>query len=761
MTGRLTVVPAAGVAAVFVAGIACAQDSISAAGGLPGDALDAYRTAGPSFQVRDYVVDLAPITSSWGRRYAVGPVAKASRSAAGATTFNHLLGAQAASNRFGQGPVIRPSYLAWAAAGQGINPLANAPPTDDGTGRFGPIDTSSLHASRFGVAFMEFGAGPDAVFGSGDDENSIIAAAVAFQARRLDRLLVSRVVAAANRAGPAAGSASTGSFGLGAVDESGIVHLLADGQATVAPDRLRNRCLVRVAAPARDAGVVNVLRHAAGAAAADDAGGTSIVFESGSSSATVLSTPSMIPASIAGRPVMFAADFASNYVHEVGPGATVPTRAHLPGPGASTRGNVSYTAGAFAPLAAGAGAGTGALLMRAAGDARTRAVAFFSLRPDGSVGAVRQALLPAAAGGIVDPTDGFDPAVAFPTGAAHEFTSYQSQVPFRGGNGQVALVVLPGGDLLGAALVSASGGGGTLPQSPHGYIAVVRISAATGVEAWTIAAHTGDAAGAAGGRSKAILGDFGPDGVPGTGDPGEEDGEVDAAPIGRIALRSEVFPASLGGPSLSAPAVDRAGNIYFLATVALNAAGGPLADRTVALLRANLDQAAGGYRLELLARSGDIIAGPNSRRHYRLELPGPADLDSADSGAPWSGSIVQDLLPGVDGASIAYGDPASLGALVVRARAVYDANGDGQFVDPSGPGAGGPDEAYNVALLLMPSFRPGDFNRDGVVNPTDVAVFVNRWFTELGGGWIADWDGDGAVLPADVAAFVTDWVGSL
>lgn len=53
---------------------------------------------------------------------------------------------------------------------------------------------------------------------------------------------------------------------------------------------------------------------------------------------------------------------------------------------------------------------------------------------------------------------------------------------------------------------------------------------------------------------------------------------------------------------------------------------------------------------------------------------------------------------------------------------------------------------------------PGDFNRDGLVNPADIAGFINAW---LVADPAADFDGDGAVLPADVAVFVNAWFTSL
>lgn len=57
---------------------------------------------------------------------------------------------------------------------------------------------------------------------------------------------------------------------------------------------------------------------------------------------------------------------------------------------------------------------------------------------------------------------------------------------------------------------------------------------------------------------------------------------------------------------------------------------------------------------------------------------------------------------------------------------------------------------------------PADFDGNGQVQPSDVALFVSTWFTGLQAGTLAgDFDGNGAVEPADVAAFVTAWFAAL
>jgi len=282
---------------------------------------------------------------------------------------------------------------------------------------------------------------------------------------------------------------------------------------------------------------------------------------------------------------------------------------------------------------------------------------------------------------------------------------------------------------------------------------------ATGAVTWSIAAHTGSTAS---GTGKIIKGDFGDDGTPGTGDSGEGDGMVDTGPnafIGRIVRYAEVFAGATTGPSISSPAMDTYGNLYFLATVSLKKPAGP--KLTTALLRANFSDATSAFELEELAEIGDVIAGQNSALNYQIQFLSTADADSTDSGSIWAGNIVQDLSPAVNPAGITYGSPLTLGALVIRCRIVYDRNGDGLFSDPTAAGnAGSPDQAFNVALVIMPgdAHNPADFNGDGVVNPDDLSDYINCFFNEPPCPG-ADFNGDGLVNPDDLSDFINAFFG--
>ncbi|MCA3003847.1 MAG: hypothetical protein LW650_12000 [Planctomycetaceae bacterium] len=701
---------------------AMGQDSVSTTGGLPGDAVSSYSTGATSGQRRDYVVDLTVRTSSWGSRYQFGPVAKSSLSTANpsAQFFNHLVGATAASNRFtGVQNLLRPTYFGWRTAGQGVNTARNQFPADDGSGLYGEVDASQILGQSFGFAFMEFGGGWNTVFGDGDDENNVIGGTVGFTPRNNGRLYVSRVVAATNRANANQATLSNASMGLGGVDEAGNVHLLADGFSVAGgDDPLTTRRHIRVDTTLRSVSVNNQLRGSAGPA---DTAATRTLL----SSTTNQTTPTMIPTLIAGRPVLLAADFANALQAETTANTVTATTAHL-GAGVSARGPLSYTSWTFARTRNGtADAGTAAVLSRGPSATKTRSVSAFGVNTNGSLDGLLRVEMPTGIGELEDRDDGFSPLAAHGSLGNQEFTNYGSQVCFRGGNGPVALTVLPGsGDLLLAAGVSATGTAAGTPQSMDNYIAVARVNAQTGLTSWTIAAHTGGPNGAAG-NSKAIYGMVG----------------GNMAQIGEIAKYNEVYTGATSGPSISAPAMDRFGNVYFISTIQLESQPQPI--RTVGLLRANFDPSTNAYRLELLAQLGDVVAGRNSQRNWQIQFISPADADSVDSGGLWHSSIVQDLSAAVNASSVSYGSPMSLGALLFRAKIVYDFNNDGSFIDPSAPGgAGSPDQAYNAVIAVTPRIAGADVAQigggagpDGSVTGDDYIAFINAFAS---GDLIAD-----------------------
>jgi hypothetical protein len=750
MRSTMCVVLAAGTVCAVSVGVAVGQDSVSVGNGLPGDAVSQF-TAGAGSgneQVNNYVVDLVDRPSSWGKRYRVGPLAKAS--VAGSGFFNHLVATQAVSSTLTTGPFLRSSYDSWAAAGQGVSFINNTPGVDDGSGRFGPRSTAGFTGGQFAVAMLEFGGGPNGAFGDGDDENNIVTSVVNFQQSDPRRLYVSRVNTAIGKPSGAGGNTSTATMGLGSVDAAGSVHLLADGYGLTASGAVSDKRLFRVNATQRVTTQTNQLSNSGGS----DATATRN-FVVGQTTQT---TPAMIPASVAGRPVMLGVNFAGDYLFEGTAGALTAVPNFLAA-GAQPRGPLAYHPVSFARTALGGSTGgTIGVLSRANGATRTRGISLLGVNINGSLDSQLRIELPTTSGAISDPTDGFFPAAAAGYGnlANQEFANYAGQVCFRGGNGPVAMTVLPNGDLLVAATVAGTGTASSVPASMESYIAVARVDAATGAATWVVAAHTGNTGGAANGSSKVIRGDFGDDGTPGTSDNGEGDGQVDTGPsafIGRLARASEALPGVTNGPSLSSPAMDRLGNLYFLAHTQLKrASGGPVFRQS--LIRANFDSATNRFELEEMLTVGDVVAGANSGLNYQVQFMGLADADSADSGAVWSGNIVQDFLPGVNGAALGYADPRSLAALVVRCKVVYDRNNDGTFADPTVAGnAGSPDQGYNVAFIVMPpTGSRADFNNDGVVNPDDLADFIACFFTQPCPE--ADFDQSGGIDPDDLADYI-------
>ena len=720
----LAVVFAAG-GSLGMAGQASAQDSTAPTNGLPGDAVNAYGVS-PSRQVLNFVVDLTPKSSSWLNKYAVGPAVKASKSNAGGY-FDLLMASQAVSNRFSTGPLFQTgAYSLWNAAGQGANPDSNTTPASSVTG-------ASHVGQQFGVAFLEYGSGQDGLLGDGDDENNIIGSIINFQYRNPNRLLVSRIVGLVNKTSASANG--TASFGLGGVDEAGNIHVYGDSFGMTVPQRLSQRELIRSKLSLRNAAnLPTVAQSGTGDPSATDTVRVTT---------TSMTVPGIISSNVtggSGRPVMLASDFASNYVYESGINTTTTTMSYLPGSAGSPRGSVSFVPQVYGPVnTSGTDVGTVGTLVRTNSNTQTRGLQIFGVKSTGAPDGQTQITLPTTASAMVDPTDNFTPGTTFSPITAHEFTNYASQASFRGGASQVAMTVLSGGDLLVAALVSETGGGSTVPQGQDNYLAVARVPAAGGTPNWLVAAHTGNSQGSAGGLSKAILGRSVTNGPLTT--------------IGRLARYTEVYGSASTGPSISSPALDRAGNIYFMATIALNNGSGGTTFST-GLLRGNYISATGGYQLELITSLGDVYAGQNSATNYQIQFMGVADADSVDSGTIFSGNIVQDVAAGVNLATKPYGSPFTLGALVFHAKIVYDVNGDGVYADPSGAGAGStsPDQAYNVAMVVMPQIKPGDFNRDGAKTVQDIFDFLTAWFAGNG-----DYNGSGATTIQDIFDFLGDW----
>ncbi|MBX3358167.1 MAG: hypothetical protein KF745_07045 [Phycisphaeraceae bacterium] len=68
---------------------------------------------------------------------------------------------------------------------------------------------------------------------------------------------------------------------------------------------------------------------------------------------------------------------------------------------------------------------------------------------------------------------------------------------------------------------------------------------------------------------------------------------------------------------------------------------------------------------------------------------------------------------------------------------------------------------YGTVEIGTPSCPP-DWDHNGVVEPVDIAAFINDWFTSVSFGGVAgDWDNNGVVEPADIAGFINAWFNAV
>ncbi len=706
-----------------LAGTAAAQDSVSrnanGGSGLPGDALAAW---GSINQRSPYVLDLASFETASGVLFGIGPLGKSSRLSA--NRFSAINGTSVLSSD--QRTDINLSALTfarWTQPGGGLNISENN--TALNTSISGPTNATLLSAAW--LDFEDTLSGTTPVFA-----NQLIGAQLAFDPTQPSRFYITRVVAAANAT--SATATDTAQFGIGSVDASGNLVFRADSFGSAASTNLisgdnyfRTRLDLR-----------NTSNNIISQSGATDAASTTRIL---SASNVLHTTPSLIPASLAGRSVLVGSDFAGNLRSETSTGIITSSTLHRPGT-LDHRGPLAVFA---RPVLPGASVATGLTLTRStSGAGSVDSFSLFGLDASGTVTQARTISLPAT---LSDPCDPFSWNIA---GSA--LRGYDSQVSFRGGNGPAAI----GLDAAGRALVAGVAYSGSTPDpiNPYNAIVVARFNptSPTSPVAWTLAAWV-DPAGSSG---KPIFGDYGTDGTPNTNDAGEGDGIIDATPIGRLAAMTETALGSTG-PSISSPAFDAAGNLYFIATTSLNRRDGQaiVQDRVASLIRAIYDPANLCYQLDLVARVGQTFAGQNSGRIYRIAELHVADSDSVSSAALWSGSTTARAWNNADTSALDPAAPQHLGGLVISARLEYDTDNDGDFEDPSlfGGNPASTDEAYNVVLLVanvtpLAPVGPAcdyDFNQDENVDLLDAQqmaqVFVGTLTPEA--NWLSgDLNGD-------------------
>ena len=646
--------------ALAFSGTLAAQDSVSITGCLPGDAVDLWADGAAlngSDQVNSYVVDSAAILTSWGNDFSIAPLAKSSKG--NSSFFNNLLGSQAMSRDVrGAHPFADDQYMLWNGPGLGVN----NDPTLNQAGTM--IDMSNRRGAQFGAAFREFGSTDNGIFALG-----VVTTVVNVDPTDTSRLYVKRVQSLTNSCDDIS---DLSTFGLGGVDADGNTAIRADGFGVVnggcGGTALSGNNIYMVDALARDASVRSV---AESTGTLSDGPATNWLVQN---SGTTHTTPTVIPGSVTGSgPIYVGADFNNGYVRGTTSANVTSDQSHFGASTVATRGNLSYTTDNFAPL--GSSGGLGAMLATLTGfPYPTDSLNIFGVDTAGAVTGAATYTLPAV---VTDNSTGFSNLAG-----TNLFDHFHSQVPYQGGNGGVALRVDALGNLLAAA--AADHPSDTGPTHDGNYIAVLKVDP-FGTTSWTMAGYNDPNTG----TGKPIL---------------NAPSSIGGFPIGQMIPRSVL---GLGGPSVSAPMIDSAGNVWFISTIELTFT----AQFTTGLIRAVYDPVTFSYELELVLTVGDIFPGMNSGRNWMLTDLRIADSNSVDSATTWSGNMSDEAYLGYDKSNFVPIDPRSLGGLVLQGRALYDADNDGSFVEDCSIN-GGTDEEYRV-LLYIGSDRSSGYEYHG------------------------------------------------
>ncbi len=627
-------------------GASLAQDSVSIVGCYPGDAVSPWDDASAMFgseQSNTYVVDMTPILSSWGYDFGLAPIAKTGKSSLG--FFNSLMGAHGVSRHvLSMRKFDATTYYVWQGQGYGVNndPSLNMPGT--------ALDATNLRGTQFAAAFREMGTTD-----GGTDHNGVVTAIVNLDPSNTSRLYVHRIQTALGSCDPYTELAS---MGMGAVDAEGNTVLRADNNNITTggcgDTIISGNNVYIVDATNRNFAMRNVLS------------GTGNLLDPITKwlvalSATTHACPTLMPATVnGGLPMYMGGDFSNQFVRGTSAATLIIDTTHLPTGITQTRGNMSYSSRNSALLSSTYGMGA-SLAYGPTGNADT--IVLFGMGASGVVSGKMALTLPAT---VVDNATGFINLGPGP----NKFDHYHSQVAFQGGSGNVALGVDALGNILLAAEVDHPTDTG--PTHSGNYIAVARVSA-SGVS-WTMAGYNDNFS-----AGKPILN--GPSGSGGV-------------PIGQM-VPFPMLGSTIVGPSVSAPMIDSAGNVWFLSSIELFGTN----DFTIGLLRAVYDPFTFKYELELILTLGDQFYAPNSQLNWVLTDLRIADSNSVDSATCWSGNATDSAFLGYSPTHFAPADPRSLGGLVLQARILYDADKNGVFDDDCGT-TPSMDEEYRVLLYI-------------------------------------------------------------
>ncbi|MCC6322243.1 MAG: hypothetical protein IT438_12505 [Phycisphaerales bacterium] len=506
---------------------------------------------------------------------------------------------------------------------------------------------------------------------------NILGAIIGRSSSSLSRLYVERTVAAVSRVSTVGVDTST--LSLGAVDALGNAFIRADNFNTLptTTNRVLGDNVARIALASRNTAARNQFTSVSGNNTATDAPATAFIVSNEA-------TPTNVPSGVL-QPGVGAFGLVFDFTNRLRVGSTTANlsnlgAAHLAPGITGHRGNPSFSP--LLPL--GGNAGTVATLGFASAGGKVNALDAVGLN-FGNAGA--PPVIGASPRGMTLPSpisspDGFS---ANASGDA-TFRQYLSQVPFRGGNGLVGVGQNTGGNLVLAA---------TANDPTQGDFIAVATSISAGVTNWTVAAH----------QNQPVL--DGPNG----------------AAIGALDTPST---------TISAPAVDRLGNVYFVATWKPN-----LAPVATGLFKAVTTPS--GFKLELLLTTGQAISGVNSLRTYTITSLALSDSDSMASGAFHHQQLIQEQAP-----TALTGDPMNIrafGGAIVNTVITYN--------------NGGINENYEAVLFLGPTegeLCPADFNASGAVSVQDIFDFLSAYFLNSPS---ADFNHSGGVSVQDIFDFLS------
>ncbi len=692
---------------------ASAQDSVSrtpgGAQGLPGDAVSVDTTDGMS-QVAAYRVDLTPMFGSWGTVFGIAPIAKSPKSQD--TFFNNLTSGFAMSqDQLHNVSFPQAGYFFWDQPGLGIHPTENV-----GAGVLvDPSDGDEINSTQMAAIVADFGG----------VTNNSTSAIINYDPDFPARLYITRVNSSTNVLPGESGDSSQ--IGMGGIDANGNAYLRADGFGVGGPDALTGDNYYHVDVLGRDGTVLNVF--------SDSGSNLDATTRLLTNSQTTHSTPTAFPESIAGSPNIVGSNFNTQWVRGFNVLASDGT--HVDDGITDIRGNVYVS-----PISLMDGSvATGAILGKSSGGP-TDSFDLWDFDTGGNVLRTSGLTPPVA---VSDPVDAYTVDTSDPLFGGWRFDHYLSQVPFRGGNGQVAVGTTSDG--LGVAASTAYLIDGLGSSDPFSALVVAHFDPADpeGTATWILAAW---------------IDFFDQDfrGKPIKDGPGGKT-------IGNLITLDQVTDGSPLGPSISGPAIDSAGNIWFVSAVALDKLdqdGNPFVDFDTALIRAVYDPASGGYELERILEQGFVRQGLNSCTDYQVQFFGIADSNSVSSGTLWSSGINPGSWNNMDTSGLDNDDPRHLGGIVLAADVTYDVDGDGDFDDPtasnSDPDSG--DESYQVLLYIGNidegfGFCPADIDANGLLDSSDFFGFLDQFAS---GACAADRTFNGTVDSEDFFDFLDDFV---